>query len=175
VVHAAVQNRWKPTFLLTAALLSTGWCQAAEPAHRLLGQNAPNFALKATSGANFRLSEYRGDVVLVAFWSSACGQCSQQLVALSRLVDTYRSAGLGALAVNVEDKQSSAVEYAFAHPVSFPVLLDPEKDVARRYRVDNLPMLMLVDRAGVIRFVHRNYVSGSDALYIDQIKTLLDE
>jgi peroxiredoxin len=175
VVHAAVQNRWKPKFLLAAALLSASWCWAAEPAYRWLGQSAPNFALKATSGANFRLSESRGDVVIIAFWSSACGQCGQQLATLSRLVDTYRSAGLGALAVNVQDSQSAAVEFALAHPVSFPVLLDPGKEVARRYRVDNLPMLMLVDRAGVVRYVHRNFASGSDALYVDQIKTLLDE
>jgi peroxiredoxin len=94
---------------------------------------------------------------------------------LSRMVDTYRSAGLTALAINVDDDQVAAAEFAVAHPVSFPVLLDPAKAVARQYRVDNLPMLLLLDRAGVIRHVHRDYRSGSDARYLDQIKVLLDE
>jgi peroxiredoxin len=174
VVLAAVQNRRNSLFLLVA-LLGAGLCVAAEQRYRLQGAGAPDFALRATSGSNFRLSEHRGDVVLLVFWGSRCSQCAAQLASLSRLVDTYRSAGLAALAVNVDDDQVAAAEYAMAHPVSFPVLLDPAKTVARQYQVDNLPMLLLVDRTGVIRHVHRDYRSGSDAQYLDQIKVLLDE
>lgn len=157
------------------ALLLSAAVPAAAPAYRLTGQAAPDFALKATSGSNFRLSEHRGDVVLLAFWSSRCSQCAAQLAMLSRMVDTYRSAGLAAFAVNVEDDQMAAVEYALRHPVSFPVLLDPEKSVAREYRIDNLPMLLLVDRGGVVRYVHRDIRSDSEAQYRQQIKVLLDE
>jgi peroxiredoxin len=175
VVFAAVQNRRKSLFLLAAALLGAGLCASAEPRYGLQGQAAPDFALRATSGTNFRLSEHRGEVTLLVFWGSRCGQCGPQLAMLSRMVDTYRSAGLTALAINVDDDQVAAAEFAVAHPVSFPVLLDPAKAVARQYRVDNLPMLLLLDRAGVIRHVHRDYRSGSDARYLDQIKVLLDE
>ncbi len=157
-----------------ALLLATA-SHAAQPAYRLLGTPAPDFALKATSGTNFRLSEYRGEVVLLGFWGSRCTQCAGQLGSLSRLVDTYASAGLKALAINVDDDQLAAAEYAIAHPVSFPVLLDPEKSVARQYRIDNLPMLLLVDRAGLVRFVHREYGKGSEARYLEQIRVLLDE
>ena len=168
MVSAAVQNRCNSLFLLAAALLGAALCNAAELRYGLQGQAAP-------SGTNFRLSEHRGDVTLLVFWGSHCGQCGAQLAALSRMVDTYRSAGLAALAVNVDDDQVAAAEFAMAHPVSFPVLLDPAKAVARQYRVDNLPMLLLVDRAGVIRNVHRDYRSGSDDRILDQIKVLLDE
>ena len=156
-------------------LASAGASTAAGSGYRLLGQAAPDFALKATSGTNFRLSEYRGDVVLLAFWGSKCGQCAAQLAAVSRLVDTYRSAGLTALAVNVDDDQVAAVEFAVAHPVSYPVLLDPAKDVARIYRVDNLPMLVLVDRAGVVRHVHRDFRNAGNDDYLEQLRVLLDE
>jgi peroxiredoxin len=148
---------------------------AGEPSHRLLGQAAPDFALKATSGTNFRLSEHRGEVVLLTFWGSRCGQCGAQMAALSRLVDTYRSVGLAALAVNVDDNQRAAAEFAVAHPVSFPVLLDPDKGVARAYRVDNLPMLLLIDRAGNVRHVHRDYRSGDGEKFLERIRPLLDE
>ena len=141
----------------------------------LQGKSAPDFALKGTSGVNFRLSEYRGDVVALAFWGSRCGTCGDQLGALSRMINTYQSAGLAALAVNVDDDQAAAASFAAAQPVGFPVLLDPTKSVARQYRVDNLPMLLLIDRAGAIRYVHRDYRSGSDAQYLEQIRVLLDE
>lgn len=166
---------WRSLSWLVAGLLAAWTSSAADPAHRLLGQGAPDFALKATSGSNFRLSEYRGDVVLLAFWGSRCGQCAEQLSAVSRLVDTYRAAGLAALAVDVDDDQAAAARYAIAHPVSFPVLLDPDKGVARGYRVDNLPMLMLVDRAGKVRYVHRDHRSGDERIYLERIKPLLDE
>ena len=156
-------------------LLATVTAHAAQAAYKLLDAPAPDFALKATSGTNFRLSEHRGDVVLLGFWGSRCTQCGAQLATLSRLVDTYASAGLKAFAVNVDDDQLAAAEYAIAHPVSFPVLLDPGKTVAREYRIDNLPMLLLVDRAGIVRQVHREFGKESEARYLEQIRVLLDE
>src|SRR5262249_30538222 len=148
---------------------------SAAPPYRLIGQSAPDFTLKGTSGTNFRLAEYRGQVVVLAFWGSRCGQCGAQLAAVSHLVDTYRSAGLTALAVNVDADTAAAARFAVAHPVSFPVLLDPAKGVARSYRIDNLPMLLLVDRGGTIRWAARDYKNGSDAGYLEQVRVLLDE
>ena len=170
-----MRNPWRSLVLLAAGLVAGAGLAAAEPSYRLQGQAAPDFALKATSGNNFRLSEYRGEVVLLTFWGSRCGQCGAQLAAISRLVDTYRSAGLTALAVNVDDNQLAAAEFAIAHPVSFPVLLDPDKGVARAYRVDNLPMLLLIDRAGTVRHVHRDFRSGDEHKFVERIRPLLDE
>jgi peroxiredoxin len=159
---------------VAALLLNAAVAPGAQP-YGLLGSNAPDFTLKATSGTNFRLAEYRGQVVLLTFWGSRCGQCGAQLGAVSRLVHTYQSAGLAALAVNVDDDLAAAASFAVAHPVGFPVLLDPAKEVARMYRVDNLPMLLLVDRGGKIRWAARDYTSGSDAGYLEQVRALLDE
>jgi peroxiredoxin len=176
VVFAAVQNRLNPLFLLAAGLLAFGqMTYSASPEYRFVGRSAPDFALRSTAGPNVRLSEHRGDVVLLAFWGSRCGQCAAQLATLGRMVDTYKSAGLAAIAVNVDDNQDAARESAAALRTSVPVLMDPAKSIARAYRVDNLPMLLLIDRAGAIRYAHRDYKSSADALYLNQIKVLLDE
>jgi peroxiredoxin len=157
------------------ALLFAGTTASGATPYRMLGQRAPDFTLKATSGSNFRLAEYRGQVVVLAFWGSSCGQCGAQLASVNRLVGTYQSAGLAALAINVDDDIAAAARFAVAHPVGFPMLLDPAKEVARAYRVDNLPMLLLVDRGGTIRWAARDHKSGSDAAYIEQVRVLLDE
>lgn len=159
---------------MLATLLLAAVATAAQP-YRLLGQRAPDFTLKATSGTNFRLAEYRGQVVMLAFWGSQCGQCGAQLAAVNRLVNTYQSAGLSALAVNVDDDAAAAARFAVAHPVGYPMLLDPDKQVAKAYRVDNLPMLLLVDRGGTIRWAARDYRGDSDAGYQEQVRILLDE
>jgi peroxiredoxin len=155
-------------------LLLGAAASGAQP-YRLLGSAAPDFTLKATSGTNFRLAEYRGQVVVLAFWGSNCSQCGDQLAAVSRLVNTYESAGLTALAVNVDDDVAAAARFAAVHPVGYPMLLDPAKQVAKAYRVDNLPMLLLVDRGGNIRWAARDYKSDSDVGYQEQVRILLDE
>lgn len=147
---------------------------AAAP-YRFLGQSAPDFALRSTGGPNVRLSELRGEVVLLAFYGSRCGQCGSQLEAMDRLVATYGSAGLAALAVNVDDNQKAAADFIAVQRVSLPMLLDPEKSVARAYRIDNLPMLLVIDRGGAIRHAHRNYRGADEAIYQQQVKVLLDE
>jgi hypothetical protein len=55
------------------------------------------------------------------------------------------------------------------------VLLDPDKAVARAYRVDNLPLLLLIDRSGTIRHVHRDHRSGDEGRLLERIRPLLDE
>jgi peroxiredoxin len=174
-VFAAVRNRSFSLFLLAAALLGSPGPGSAATAYRLQGQEAPDFALRTWGGPNLRLSEYRGQVVALTFFGSRCGQCGAQLGRLSRLLDTYHSAGLVAMAVNVDDNQEAAGEFIVAHPTSVPMLLDPEKVVAKAYRIDFLPMLLIIDRAGRIRYVHRDYRPGQDVQYLDQIKVLLDE
>ena len=169
-----MQNRRNSLFLLAAGLAALT-LPAAGADYRLAGLAAPDFALRSSDGPNVRLSEHRGEVVLLAFFGSRCDLCGDQLAVLSRMVDTYKSAGLAALAVNVDDDQAKAAQFISAHRASFPMLMDPEKSVARTYRVDNLPMLLLVDRAGAIRYVHRDFRKGDEASYLAQTRQLLDE
>ena len=161
--------------LLATLLTAASPSGAADLPYALSGHAAPDFALRSSRGINVRLSEYRGDVVVLSFWGSRCGVCTGQLAALDRLQSTYGSAGLVTLAVNVDDNQGAAQASLTALPQGFPLLMDPSKGVARSYRVDSLPMLLLIDRNGAVRHVHRDYHAGDEAGYLAQLKTLLDE
>jgi peroxiredoxin len=148
---------------------------AAEPPYALLGQAAPDFALHAAAGDNVRLSEHRGEVVVLSFWSSRCTSCRSQLAALGRSLATYRSAGLSVYGVGVDDDPVQARDYARTAGVDFALLLDPAKAVSRSYQVDNLPMTVLVDRNGTVRYVLRDYSAASSTRYLQQLRTLLNE
>jgi peroxiredoxin len=169
-----MRTRWTACLASALALL-VGTAQGADAAYRLQNQPAPDFALRSSGGPNLRLSEYRGEVVALAFFGSRCNPCGAQLASLGRLLDAYRSAGFMALAVNVDDNQRAANEFIAGHRTSVPMLLDPDKAVSKAYRVDVLPTLLIIDRAGRIRHVHRDFRPGQDARYLDQIKVLLDE
>jgi peroxiredoxin len=152
-----------------------GTAVAAAAPYPLIGKEAPDFALHALVGSNMRLSEHLGDVVVVSFWGSRCGPCATQLNALNRSLSTYASVGLKVFGVSVDDDQVRALEYAKGQSVSFPLLLDPTKSVSRMYVVDNLPMTVLIDRGGVVRHVHRDYNSKDEALYLQELRALLNE
>ncbi|MBV9345609.1 MAG: TlpA family protein disulfide reductase [Gammaproteobacteria bacterium] len=164
---------------------AAGWCAcallgawlgaAAQEPYSLLGRAAPDFALRAAGGGNARLSEHRGEVVVLSFWSSRCTPCRAQLTALNRSVQTYRSAGLAVYGVGVDDEPAQALEFARSTGVSFALLLDPAKTVSRTYEVDNLPMTVLIDRNGTVRHVLRDYSAANEALYLRELRALLNE
>jgi peroxiredoxin len=162
---------------LCAAVLTLGAALAApaQPTYVLMGQPAPDFALRASVGDNVRLSEHRGEVVVLSFWSNRCTPCRTQLATLDRSFQTYRSAGLDVYGVGVDDEPALALEFARSTRVSFPMLLDPAKTVSRSYEVDNLPMTILIDRNGVIRHVLRDYSPANDTLYLQELRALLNE
>jgi peroxiredoxin len=146
--------------------------RAADPG--IVTQRAPDFALPAAVGNNVRLSEYRGQPVVLSFWSSRCSTCAAQLAALERFYGTYRSSGLVVLAVSVEDDPQRAMGYARAHPTAYPLLLDHAKTVSRAYEIERLPTTVLIDRSGIVRYVHSDDRPG-DPSYVTQIRALLDD
>ncbi len=168
---ASVTVRWCALGLTLAASVGL----AAEPPYALLGQAAPDFALHAAAGDNVRLSEHRGEVVVLSFWSSRCTSCRAQLTALNRSFATYASAGLAVYGVGVDDDPVQAQDFARTAGVGFALLLDPGKAVSRSYQVDNLPMTLLIDRNGTVRYVLRDYSAASSTLYLQDLRTLLNE
>jgi peroxiredoxin len=121
----------------------------------LAGQPAPDFALKSSSGENLRLSEYRGDVVMINFWATWCGPCRQEMPLLDELYSRYQRVGFNLLGVNIDDDSGRAMDMINELGVSFPVLFDATKEVSRLYQVDAMPVTVIVDREGNVRHVHQ--------------------
>jgi peroxiredoxin len=113
--------------------------------------------------------------VVLTFWGSQCGVCRRQLDVLDRSFTTYRSAGLHMYGVSVDDDAAHARQFVAGHPLGFMMLEDPAKDVARLYQIDNLPTTVLIDRGGVVRYVYRDFGPRDEALYLSQLRELLNE
>ena len=136
---------------------------------------APDFTLKSVDGENLKLSEFRGEVVLINFWASWCGPCRQEMPLLSDLHDKYRALGFTVLGVNVEEDSAKARKLLQKMPVSFPVLFDNESVVSKQYDVVAMPSTVLVDRDGNMRYLHKGYKPGLEAVYLQQIRDLVRE
>ena len=141
----------------------------------LLGQEAPDFVLKAMDGNNLRMSEFRGQVVLVNFWARWASDSRQEMPALDRINTTYQRAGLVVLGVSVDEDLVHAREFATAMKLSYPIVFDTGSDIGRRYRLQKMPMTILVDRAGVVRYTNAGFKRGDERAYLDHIRALLRE
>ena len=156
----------------------TGLCivlLAAEAFAVGLREEAPDFTLKSLEGSNLRLEEYRGQVVLINFWASWCGPCRQEMPVLDRLHHRYEDTGFAVLGINVEGDSGSAREIVDKTNVTFPILFDDEQKVSELYSLEAMPSTVVVDRDGVIRYIHRGYKPGDEAKYVEVVKELIRE
>jgi peroxiredoxin len=141
----------------------------------LTGQPAPDFALKSATGENLRLSEYRGEVVMINFWATWCGPCRQEMPLLDDLHKRYSRVGFRLLGVNIDDDARRAMQMVEELGVSFPVLFDDTKAVSKLYQVEAMPVTILLDRAGTVRYIHHGYKPGYEEFYLTQVRSLLRE
>lgn len=116
------------------------------------GGLAPDFALKSTQAQTLRLSALRGRVVVLNFFATWCPPCRAEtpdLVAAER-----RFARKGVTFVGVDDRESAPLVSVFARMkgIRFPLVLDSDGAVGRRYDVRAIPTTYVLDRNGVIRF-----------------------
>jgi peroxiredoxin len=163
----------KLLFIAGLVFGTAGVCAADTPS--MVGRDAPDFTLKASDGANLRLSEFRGQVVLVNFWARWANDARREMPALNRINTTYGRAGLVVLGISIDDDLRRAQEFADSMKVSYPVMFDTGSEIGRDYQLGKLPMTILVDRSGVVRYSHLGYKRGDDRLYLDHIRELLRE
>lgn len=143
----------------------------------LLGKAAPELVERMFTGPsrNFRLSERRGEVVVVGFWTSWCGSCRAYLERLGRLDATYASAGLVVVGVSLDDKPAAAADITHGVGVRFGNVFDAEKVLGRRFEVSDVPLTILIDRNGVVRYAHGELDAAADAAMLVELRQLLDE
>jgi peroxiredoxin len=136
---------------------------------------APDFTLKSNHGDNLRLSEHRGDVILLNFWASWCGPCRQEMPLLNSLNERYSKLGFNVIGVNVDKDSALADKILKDIPVGFPVLYDNLSMVSSTYAVKSMPTTVIIDRDGNMRYIHNGYKPGLEQTYEQQIKELIKE
>lgn len=115
------------------------------------GTPAVEFQLTDLQGHNHLLSQYRGKVVLLNFWATWCKPCIKEMPAMQEAYDRLRDKGLVVLAINELEELDQVRAHIQEHGHTFPVLLDPDNDVANLYGVYGLPVTVFIDQQGVVQ------------------------
>lgn len=158
---------------LLLILLMSCWyflAPAANSFNEWVGAAAPDFTLKTLSGNDtVSLKDYKGHIVLLDFWATWCAPCQRSLPELQKLEEKYEN--LKVLAVCIDDKQESALEFMKRHQLDLTVLFDEKKAVAETYNIESMPSALLIDPDGVIRFA----LSGYTEKHLAELKNEIDK
>jgi thiol-disulfide isomerase/thioredoxin len=168
-------SRYRAAMLSTVAGLAIMIPLPGQCIEPTVGQPAVDFALRSLGSANIRLSEHRGEVVLINFWATWCGPCREEMPLLDELYTKYQRAGFTLLGVNIDATAAQAGEMVRALKVTYPVLIDDRQEVSRSYRIGNMPLTVLIDRQGVVRYVSEGFRPGYEKRYAAWLRELLDE
>ena len=124
-------------------------------------------------GGSISLSDYRGKVVFIDFWASWCPPCLASLPAYDKMYQELGNTEFEFIAINVDEDTEDGIFFLEDHPVSYPVLADPEGEIGIPYRVRSLPVSFLLDREGRIVQSFRSYQPGDEIDIRQQIENLL--
>jgi len=119
------------------------------------GFPAPDFALKTSTGETVKLSDLRGQAVLVNLWATWCPPCRAEMKTIEALYDDYKDQGFIVLGVNMtyQDDLPKVMPFAKAEGITFPILLDQTGEMANAYQMKSLPSSYFINRDGLINEV----------------------
>jgi len=133
-----------------------------------------DFTLKSHSGENLRITDYRGQVVMLNFWASWCTPCVQEFPYLEKIHQRYSPAGFTLLGVNIDNTQEKADSFLKKQNFSFPIVYDHDLSLRNKYKkFQGMPLSIFIDCDGNINKIHRSYNTGDEKKYIKIIKSLL--
>lgn len=144
--------------------------------NQLVGRPAPDFTGQLLGGGEIKLADLRGKVVVLDFWATWCAPCIRMLPAVNRLTERYKDKPVVILGVNlnVADQSGNVARFVTERKVdAMRHVLDPGGVIGRNYAAHAIPLTVMIDRDGIIRYVHTGFEGNVDQHYGDKIDRLI--
>ena len=161
--------------LVLVVLLSVlpGAAQAEQTLTAIPGRvMAPDFSLPDTSGTIHKLSDYRGKVVIINFWTTWCPPCREELPSMNRAWHTIEKEGIAMLAINMGEDEDTIFIFSADYPTDFPVLMDQSGEVIGQWPVKGLPTTYVIAPDGRIAYRAIGSREWDDAGLLDKVRAL---
>jgi len=127
------------------------------------GDAAPNFsAPRLEGGGQLSLSDYKGKVVFVDFWASWCGPCLTSLPLIEEMRKQFPDEDFQVVAINLDQDKKKARRFLAKHSIGYPSVSDPKGLLPERFGLSTMPSSYLLDRDGVVRYVHEGFRKGDE-------------
>ncbi len=133
----------------------------------------PALALKDLDGRQHRLADYRGKVVLINFWATWCGPCREEMPSIQALKNKLAGRPFVVLAVNLDEPESRIRKFLTQMKLDFPILLDPDRNVAKGWNARILPATFIVGPDGRVRYSLVGEIDWANEHIVARISELL--
>ena len=139
----------------------------------MVGIHAPAFSRPPIVGqGSLSTDSAKGKVLLIDFWATYCKPCEKEFPKLQALADKHRG---NLLVYGLSEDESTEGIAAFVKKtgVRFPIGWDQGNAISQRYKLEKMPTSYVVDKKGIIRFVHGGYTDGEEEEIARQVEDLL--
>ena len=119
-----------------------------------IGKKAPDFAGRDVNGKPMKLSDYRGKVVVISFWSTSCKPCMAMLPHEKQLVSRMRRKPFVLLGINSDTDSKNLIAAIEKHKITWPNLWDSKRAISKTWLVNAWPTIIVLDHKGIIRHKH---------------------
>lgn len=163
-------KKFQVVIITIFCLLSTQFAYSVS-----VGDNAPSFRARTLNGAEtISNTDLEGKVVFVDFWASWCPPCLKSLPEFENLQSSFSGRDdVVVLAINLDENPQDAKDFINKINVSYKILADREGAIPESFGVNAMPTSYVIDKSGVIRYVHSGYKSGDVSKIKAEIEKLL--
>lgn len=164
-------------FLLCFLSFALSFSLLAQNEEEITGKKAPNFKLVNLDGKFVELNKEVGSgPILLSFWATWCKPCLEEMVEYNKIYEQFSDSGFVMLAISTDTEKSIAKvkPYIKSKDYKFPVLLDTNSEVARKYYAQQMPYTVLINKDGNIVYSHLGYMKGDEQKMESLIKDLLE-
>jgi thiol-disulfide isomerase/thioredoxin len=122
--------------------------ETQDPAAAFTGKPAIDFTLKDLKGNTHTLKSLRGKTVLLDFWATWCGPCRITMPQVAKIHTAYKKRGVEVMSINVGENAKKAGDYMTKNGYAFTTLLDEDRAVSSKYKINGIPTLVVIDAGG---------------------------
>ncbi len=133
---------------------------------------APDFLLTDLDGNQHRLSDYRGQVLIINFWATWCPPCRDEMPSMQRAWEQLEKEDILMLGINVGEDEDIIFQFTANYPVEFPLLMDRDSKTIDQWPVNGLPTTFVVDPKGEIVYRAIGGREWDDLKLLDLVRAL---
>jgi len=150
-------------------------CACPNAAALEIGDNAPDFKLTSNNGQEISLSQFRGKVVVVDFWTAWCSKCQKSLIWLEGLQSKLHGRNFQAITINLDETSDGALQFLAKNNLDLVVALDPKASTPETFQLESTPTSFVIDAQGKVAIIHSGFDADSGSELEVKILALLGQ